>query len=126
MADFAPDHPILLVKPSFGISAAWAYRHVATSRENPSFPYAPQLLGQSALCNDLERPVFEKFPVLGGLKSWLLQQDGVRAALLSGSGSTTLAVLHEDADSDALVARLAARYGEHTWIHLCRTLPVPG
>jgi len=60
------------------------------------------------LVNNLERPVFEKFLFLAELKKWLSEQFEVQAALMSGSGSTVFAVLH-DADS---ASRLADRARE--------------
>lgn len=107
-----PTLPIFLYKPDFGIAASWAYRRYADSAEYEGFTYASQPGPWGDMGNDLERPVFEKFPVLGDLKSWLLAQVGVRAALLSGSGSTMLAVLEEEADAAALTQATKERYGE--------------
>lgn len=112
-----PTFPIFLYKPDFGIAASWAYRRYLESAEYAGFTYAPQSGPWGDMVNDLERPVFEKFPVLGDLKSWLLAQPGVRAALLSGSGSTMLAVMEEDADGAALAEATKERYGEGwTWV----------
>jgi hypothetical protein len=121
-ADEAPPSlPIFLYKPAFGIAAAWAYRRYAESAEYEGFPYAPQLGPWGTMVNDLERPVFEKFPVLGDMKAWLLAQSGVRAALLSGSGSTMLAVLEEGADAAELGRATRERYGESGWTWAGRT-----
>jgi 4-diphosphocytidyl-2-C-methyl-D-erythritol kinase len=70
----------------------------------------------------LERPVFEKYPILGEIKTWLLDQPEVDAALMSGSGSTTLAILHSDASEHELNTRAKERYGENTWTFLGRTV----
>lgn len=110
-----PSLRLFLYKPAFDISAAWAYRHYTTSQEYPDFAYAAQALPWGAMVNDLERPVFEKYPVLGEMKSWLRQRPGVRAALLSGSGSTVLAVLDESGDGEALRQDCRDRYGPHGW-----------
>ena len=56
--------------------------------------------------NDLERPVFEKFILLGYLKTWLRLQPEVGAALMSGSGSTVFAVLRDGVDAEELAARV--------------------
>lgn len=116
-----PSLRIFLHKPAFGISAGWAYQHYAASVEHEGFRYAPQACPWGEMANDLERPVFEKFPVLGDMKSWLLARPGVRAALLSGSGSTMLAVLEEDADAEALARDSLERYGESGWTWSGRT-----
>ena len=114
--------PVILIKPGFEISAAWAYKRYAGSAEYDGFTYAAQDCPWGEMINDLERPVFEKFPVLGEMKSWLLNQPEVSASLLSGSGSTMLAVLSEHASVGGLVARISSRYGENTWTCLGRTL----
>lgn len=121
VSEAPPSLPIFLFKPGFGIAASWAYRRYADSGEYEGFRYRPQALPWGAMANDLERPVFEKYPVLGEMKTWLLAQPEVAAALLSGSGSTLLAILHPDADGKALADRTLARYGENGWTFLGRT-----
>ncbi|MEM6280192.1 MAG: 4-(cytidine 5'-diphospho)-2-C-methyl-D-erythritol kinase [Verrucomicrobiota bacterium] len=117
-----PSLRLFLIKPAFGIAAAWAYQHWSTSGEYEGFEYGPQEMKWSEMKNDLERPVFEKFPVLGDMKSWMKSQGGVEGALLSGSGSTMLAVLNDAADGEALETAARERYGENCWTSLCRTL----
>lgn len=119
--DAPPSLPVFLYKPAFAISAAWAYRRHADSAEYEGFSYAPQPCPWGRMVNDLEQPVFEKFPVLGEMKSWLLGRTEVRAALLSGSGSTLLAVLTADADPERLRLDTLARYGEAGWTWVGRT-----
>ncbi len=113
---------VFLIKPAFEIPAAWAYQRYAESEEYRGFLYDPQVCPWGQMVNDLERPVFEKFPVLGEMKSWLLDEPEVQAALLSGSGSTMLAVLNDDAASEELQSRVLSRYGTHCWTFLGRTL----
>lgn len=113
--DAPPPLRVFLHKPAFGIAASWAYRHYAESVEHGGFSYGAQEFPWGAMVNDLERPVFGKFPVLGEMKSWLLAQPGVCAALLSGSGSTMLAVLEASADAEALCRDSLARYGANGW-----------
>lgn len=119
--EIPPSFPVFLAKPDFGIAASWAYRHYLGSSEYEDFPYGAQEGPWGRLVNDLERPVFEKFPVLGDLKSWLLARGEVRGALLSGSGSTTLAILEEDAEVESLRAATLERYGENVWTWAGRT-----
>jgi 4-diphosphocytidyl-2-C-methyl-D-erythritol kinase len=95
-------HRVLLLKPAFGVATPEAYRRWQESRELPGVLYAAQAVGEMELCNDLERPVFEKHRFLAELKQWLLARDECAAALLAGSGSTVFAILHEGADGDAL------------------------
>jgi 4-diphosphocytidyl-2-C-methyl-D-erythritol kinase len=72
--------------------------------------------------NDLERPVFEKFVVLGHLKTWLRQQPEVAVAMMSGSGSTVFAVLHGANRSDQLRERIRAEIDPTVWMFACETL----
>jgi len=112
----------LLLKPQFGVSTAWAYTHWQDSLEIPGVSYAAQEFAGQTLLNDLERPVFEKFIFLAQLKMWLLEQPEVGAALMSGSGSTIFAALHENADADFLAKRAKAEIDPELWIFATQTL----
>lgn len=114
--------PVFLIKPAFEISAGWAYQRYADSAEYEGFDYLPQICPWGPMLNSLERPVFEKYPVLGEMKYWLLRQPEVHAALMSGSGSTMLAVLREDVLAGDLEARAIERYGESCWTFIGKTL----
>jgi 4-diphosphocytidyl-2-C-methyl-D-erythritol kinase len=111
---------ILLLKPAFVVSTAWAYSRWQDSREIPGVHYEPQKFADQTFVNDLERPVFEKFVFLAQLKTWLLSQSEVGAALMSGSGSTMFAVMQADADSVA--SRSKAVLDPELWTCGCNTL----
>ncbi|MDF1658408.1 MAG: 4-(cytidine 5'-diphospho)-2-C-methyl-D-erythritol kinase [Verrucomicrobiales bacterium] len=121
VTEMLPSLNLFLLKPAFEIAASWAYQHWEKSGEYEGFSYALQRLDWGEMTNDLERPVFEKFPVLGEIKSWLCAQEGVNGALLSGSGSTMLAILDEGTDGRALESLALERYGGNCWTNLCRT-----
>ena len=70
---------ILLLKPAFAVSTAWAYSRWQHSREIPGIRYEAQEFAGQTFVNDLERPVFEKFVFLAQLKMWLLSQSEVGA-----------------------------------------------
>jgi 4-diphosphocytidyl-2-C-methyl-D-erythritol kinase len=112
---------LLLVKPDFGVPTPWAYGRWKDSRKLPGMEYAPQEFSGVHLVNDLERPVFEKFVLLGYLKTWLRLQPEVGAALLSGSGSTVFAVLRDDADAEKLAARVCEDIDPILWTCVCKT-----
>jgi 4-diphosphocytidyl-2-C-methyl-D-erythritol kinase len=112
---------LLLVKPDFGVPTPWAYGRWKNSRELPDVNYASQEFSGVRFVNDLERPVFEKFVLLGYLKTWLCLQPEVGAALLSGSGSTVFAVLCGDADAEKLAARVRENLDSAMWTHICTT-----
>ncbi len=107
---------LLLIKPPFAVPTPDIYKRWAASLELPGICYAAQEVDGITLVNDLERPAFEKFPVLGLIKQHLLNDESVRAAMLSGSGSTVFAVLHDGVVIDALEATLREEFGETLWI----------
>lgn len=110
---------MLLIKPPFSVETSWAYKAWATSRSVEREVEAEQDLSWIKLFNSLERPVFEKFFVLPVIKGWLRNQPEVRAAAMSGSGSTLFALLHHQASGSDLAARAKAMFGEAFWIVLC-------
>ena len=87
---------LLLLKSEFGVPSSWAYSRWQATREAAGEIYQSQKFGDITFVNDLERPVFEKFVFLAHVKSWLLKQPEVGAALMSGSGSTIFAVLRSE------------------------------
>ena len=113
--DFTWQPRVLLLKPPFGVATPDAYGRWRDSREVPGFLYMEQHTPGGMLVNDLERPVFEKYPVLGLLKSRLFTCPGVQGALMSGSGSTVFAVLAPEADATAVTAAAAGIIGPGLW-----------
>jgi 4-diphosphocytidyl-2-C-methyl-D-erythritol kinase len=113
---------ILLLKPAFGVSSAWAYAHWQNSKQIPGVLYEPQKFADQILANDLERPVFEKFVFLAQLKMWLLRQPEVGAALMSGSGSTIFALMRSGAEASVLAARAQREVDPQLWTCGCQTL----
>jgi len=113
---------LLLVNPGFAVSTSWAYHHWQASREIPRVSYATQEFGGQTFVNDLERPAFEKFVFLAQLKMWLLKQPEVGAALMSGSGSATFAVLREHAEADRIAERAKAELDPELWTCACETI----
>ena len=53
--------------------------------------------------------------MLASMKMWLLNQAEVHAAMMSGSGSTMLAVLNKSDAGIELAERIRARFGQSTW-----------
>jgi 4-diphosphocytidyl-2-C-methyl-D-erythritol kinase len=113
---------LLLLKPEFGVPSAWAYSRWQAPREIAGSIYKPQTFGDITFVNDLERPVFEKFVFLAQIKSWLLQQPEVGAALMSGSGSTIFAVMRTNADADSIAKRAKSELDPELWTCVCETL----
>jgi len=113
---------ILLMKPEFGVASGWAYSRWQDSKEIPGVAYAAQNLEDQSVVNDLERPVFEKFVFLAQLKNWLLKQDEVVVALMSGSGSTVFGVLREKSLGDGLADRARKELDRELWTGVTSTL----
>jgi 4-diphosphocytidyl-2-C-methyl-D-erythritol kinase len=113
--DFAARLPVLLLKPPFGVPTPWAYKRWKDSRELPGVHYAAQEFPWGRLENDLERPVFEKYLLLAAMKEWLRNQREIVGALMSGSGSTMVALLREPGMGEELAARARDMYGQELW-----------
>ncbi len=96
--------PIVLLKPSFGVATPTAYKALHQAHRLRGLPYGVQKLDGIRFVNDLEKPVFAKFPVLGMMKSWLLQRPGVRVAMMCGSGSTLFALTDTPEQARAVAA----------------------
>lgn len=108
--------PILLIKLPFGVPTPWAYQQWRDSMKIPGIDYSPQIVNGTELVNDLERPVFQKHFILAELKQNLRKHKGVRAALMSGSGSTVFAVLDQKAEVGGLISSIHKWVGEEVWI----------
>lgn len=119
--DFPWQLPLVLIKPPFPIPTPWAYKNWADSKEIPSVLYAPQLCPWGAMSNDLERPVFQKYMLLPTLKTWLLEQSEVHAALMSGSGSTMFAITETPAQAAELAVKAREWCGETSWVQSTMT-----
>jgi 4-diphosphocytidyl-2-C-methyl-D-erythritol kinase len=113
--------PILLLKPAFEVSTAWAYSRWQDSLEIPGVSHEAQEFAGQTFVNDLEPPVFGKFVYLAQLKMWLLDQSEVGAALMSGSGSTVFAVMRENAGAALVAKRAKAALDPELWTCVCET-----
>ena len=114
--------PLLLLKPTFGVSTPWAYGRWQESKELSGVGYGPQEFAGSTFVNDLERPVFEKYLFLAHMKTWLRAQPEVGVAIMSGSGATLFAVLREGANADALANRAKAELDPELWTCPCEVV----
>jgi len=128
-----PDFPALqgacffLVHPGFGISTPWAYRELARfpTAQNGLPGRAQKLIttlqagdlsaAGHEFYNSLEAPALEKYPVLA-LYQEFLRAHGAVATLMSGSGSTTLAIFPNRSAADAVVDKFQTQFGAAGWI----------
>jgi 4-diphosphocytidyl-2-C-methyl-D-erythritol kinase len=116
----------LLIHPGFGISTAWAYQNLARfpAALNGQPGRAQKLIAllQSgnlpaagrAFYNSLEAPALEKYPLLALFQEFL-RSHGAVAALMSGSGSTTFAVVPGRKPAEALAEKLKGKFGQTCW-----------
>lgn len=112
---------LLLVKPPFGVSTAWAYREFARGK-TASNTAACNGQSEGLFFNSLAVPVFKKYPVLEILRRRLLETDGVRGSALSGSGSTVFAVFEEGAKTAPTVEKIQREFGATFQCILTRTI----
>jgi 4-diphosphocytidyl-2-C-methyl-D-erythritol kinase len=117
----------LLIYPGFGIPTAWAYQHLARfpAALNGRPGRAQKLISalqQSDLkaaatefYNSLEAPALEKYPLLVLFQEFL-RANGAAATLMSGSGSTTFALVQGQAAAEALAEKFKARFGQNNWV----------
>jgi 4-diphosphocytidyl-2-C-methyl-D-erythritol kinase len=118
---------VLLIHPGFGIATAWAYQNLARfPAALHGVPGRAQKLvsrlqtGELAVAgaefyNSLEAPALEKYPLLVLFQEFL-RDHGAAATLMSGSGSTTFALVVGLAAAEALAEKFKARFGEHNWL----------
>ena len=106
---------LLLLKPYFGVSTPDAYRHCLDAREVTGVDYTAQKMPWGEIINDLEKPVFYKHRFLAEMKLWLLQQNEVEAAMMSGSGSTMMAFLSDSKFSNDVIVRARQELDPGLW-----------
>ena len=118
--DGLPEHlPLLLAAPQFPVSAAWAYKHMDLQRAISTPPRTNELIDalrrrdyESAaqfMRNDLEHALFDKFPLLVLLRTFLLENCALRV-MVSGSGPTLLALFRDDAAAQSAYARATSEF----------------
>jgi 4-diphosphocytidyl-2-C-methyl-D-erythritol kinase len=116
----------LLIHPGFGIATAWAYQQLARfpAALNGQPGRAQELLSLlrtadlrtagAKFYNSLEAPALEKYPLLALFQEFL-RGNGAAGTLMSGSGSTTFAVVRGQDAALALAEKFKARFGPEIW-----------
>ncbi|WP_165364050.1 MULTISPECIES: 4-(cytidine 5'-diphospho)-2-C-methyl-D-erythritol kinase [unclassified Meiothermus] len=105
---------LVLVNPGLAVSATEAYQVTKPDDYAPELPVAAILAAlkggeEPPWWNSLEAPVFRLRPELAELKA-ALRAFGLRGVLMSGSGSTFLALASDPAQAQHLAARLRERF----------------
>lgn len=112
----------VLLHPGFGVATAWAYKALGRfpASLNGQAGRARRLIAVLQVTdaaaagrefyNSLEAPVLEKFPLLA-LYQEFLRAQGVAAVLMSGSGSTTFALVRTQTEARKLESQTQSRFG---------------
>ena len=117
---------VLIFKPSFGISTAWAYGWMAAGAPLnylPATEAESRLRGwaegtepaEKLLFNNMETPAFTKYLALPSLLERLRTEFDLAVAM-SGSGSACYALLRDDTPVRAVIGRIQETWGQHTFI----------
>ena len=117
----------LLIHPGFGISTPWAYQNLARFPDalNGKSGRAQKLVSMlqsgdlrtasAGFYNSLEAPALDKFPVLALYQEFLLE-NGALVALMSGSGSTTFAIVENVPSGESLAENFKSKFGQNCWM----------
>jgi 4-diphosphocytidyl-2-C-methyl-D-erythritol kinase len=107
----------IIVNPGFGVSTKWVFDNYAlTSSQKNSRLRGSQIWKHEGFSpedahNDLEQVTMARYPVLGEIKSALLDA-GAEAALMSGSGPTLFGIFCETTNDEASLGSLRHRLAE--------------
>jgi len=118
---------LLLIHPGFGIATAWAYQqlvnfpNVLNGRAGRASTLISLLRSSdlktaaSEFYNSLEAPAFRKYPLLLLFQEFL-RENGAVATLMSGSGSTTFAVVQSQSAAETLGERFRGEFSDRNWM----------
>jgi 4-diphosphocytidyl-2-C-methyl-D-erythritol kinase len=127
--DFFPvlrGRALLLIHPGFGIATAWAYQQLAKFPDalNGHRGRAEKLISllqtgdlkaaAAEFYNSLEAPALEKYPLLALFQEFL-RENGAAGTLMSGSGSTTFALLESQGAAQKLREQFIGHFGATNW-----------
>jgi 4-diphosphocytidyl-2-C-methyl-D-erythritol kinase len=116
----------LLIHPGFGISTPGAYQNLVRFPKalNGKKGRAQKLISllqttdlktaAAEFYNSLEAPALEKFPILELFQEFL-RANGALATLMSGSGSTTFAIVENLSAGESLAEKFKSKFGSHCW-----------
>lgn len=117
---------LLLIHPGFGIATAWAYQQLAKYPDalngRPGRAHKLISLLQTTdlravvaeFYNSLEAPALTKYPLLALFQEFL-RENGAIGTLMSGSGSTTFAVIQNETAAQALTEKFKQKFGSTNW-----------
>jgi 4-diphosphocytidyl-2-C-methyl-D-erythritol kinase len=109
----------VLLKPSFAVDTSWAYKKLNYKLTNKKYNINMRQFFEPdggeknySLFNAFEDVIFAEFQLLSEMKQWLLKRQGVRGALMSGSGSAMYAVFSDRESAVQAFAEAETRWGD--------------
>lgn len=120
-----PRYHLVIVKPRFGISTAWAYKRLDEMRgigiaEMRAVTHTDRLAEciktgdwdqlPCLIANDLEQPSIDRHPEIDGIKNRMLQL-GAKGALMCGSGSAVFGIFGSNEEAVSASFELSV-YGD--------------
>jgi 4-diphosphocytidyl-2-C-methyl-D-erythritol kinase len=108
-----PGLPLVVVVPPFSVGSGWAYRSykMVLTRDRGRLTMVASALAGGDLAslftlleNDFESLVFEKHPLVRGIKENLIEW-GAGGALMTGSGPVVFGIFSEAGDAEACKGR---------------------
>lgn len=114
-----------IVHPGFGVPTGWAYAQLAkhadliagesgrASRLADAFQAGDEA-GWGMLFNAFERPVFDKYPLLG-LLTEQFRSEGALGAMLSGSGSAVFGIFEDRGAAEKGLETASRLHGPFPW-----------
>ncbi len=121
---FAPDYPLLLIKPPVNVPTGWVYQSLKLTKckaqiKLSSFQEDPYQFGD-LVENDLESVTVPQYPVIAEIKRWLIGQ-GALTASMSGSGPTVFGIF-SSARAAADAAAIAQKEWSDCWVHTAQVI----
>ena len=119
-------HYILLVHPGFGISTPWAYQQLSRfpaalngkpgrAEKLSSLLHCADLsMAACEFYNSLEAPALHKYPLLVLFQEFF-RDNGAAVTLMSGSGSTTFALIRGLQSTETLLEKFKTQFGLKFW-----------
>jgi 4-diphosphocytidyl-2-C-methyl-D-erythritol kinase len=117
---------LILAHPGFGISTPWAYKELArfpnalngergrARRLIQNLTHGDLSIASPDIYNSLEAPALEKYPILV-LYQQFFREAGAEVALMSGSGSSTFAIIPSEHSATNMVEQFRGRFGTAAW-----------
>jgi 4-diphosphocytidyl-2-C-methyl-D-erythritol kinase len=113
----------VLIHPGFGVPTAWAYQQLSgfpealngrrgRAREFIGLLQTDLLRAAPGFYNAFEAPVLRKYPLLALFQEFL-RTEGAPVTLMSGSGSTTFAVVETGNAAETLIEKFRAKFRRH-------------